>query len=170
MRHCLPSLMSQELKIFSGSAHPALADEIATQLGLTRSDATVTTFPDGETFVKINENIRGRDIYIVQPTCPPTNQNLMELLIMVDAARRASAERITAVIPFTGIPLPFISYGGTSLLFSLIGAGILLNISRDANMSRRLQPQSQPTESKRESGDMRRRNGRTHLSGSGRRV
>ena len=102
MRHCLPSLMSQELKIFSGSAHPALADEIATQLGLTRSDATVTTFPDGETFVKINENIRGRDIYIVQPTCPPTNQNLMELLIMVDAARRASAERITAVIPFFG--------------------------------------------------------------------
>ena len=94
--------MSQELKIFSGSAHPALADEIATQLGLTRSDATVTTFPDGETFVKINENIRGRDIYIVQPTCPPTNQNLMELLIMVDAARRASAERITAVIPFFG--------------------------------------------------------------------
>lgn len=77
---------------------------------------------------------------------------------------------ITAVIPFTGIPLPFISYGGTSLLFSLIGAGILLNISRDANMSRRLQPQSQPTESKRESADMRRRNGRTHLSGSGRRV
>ncbi|MEO0416312.1 MAG: ribose-phosphate pyrophosphokinase, partial [Verrucomicrobiota bacterium] len=59
-------------------------------------------FPDGETFVKVNENIRGRDVYIVQPTCPPTNHNLMELLIMVDAARRASAERITAVIPFFG--------------------------------------------------------------------
>src|SRR5439155_14512668 len=61
-----------------------------------------TTFPDGETFVKINENIRGRDVFFVQPTCPPTNQNLMELLIMVDAARRASAARITAVIPFFG--------------------------------------------------------------------
>ena len=60
------------------------------------------SFPDGETFVKINENVRGRDVFIVQPTSPPTNQNLMELLIMVDAARRASASRITAVIPFFG--------------------------------------------------------------------
>jgi len=65
-------------------------------------DATVSTFPDGETYVKINENVRGRDVFIVQPTCPPSNQNLMELLIMVDAARRASASRITAVIPFFG--------------------------------------------------------------------
>jgi len=62
----------------------------------------VDSFPDGETFVKINENVRGRDVFIVQPTSPPTNQNLMELLIMVDAARRASASRITAVIPFFG--------------------------------------------------------------------
>lgn len=62
----------------------------------------MTSFPDGETFVKIDENIRGRDVFFVQPTCPPTNQNLMELLIMVDAARRASAARITAVIPFFG--------------------------------------------------------------------
>ncbi len=90
------------LRIFSGSAHPKLADEICAYLGETRSDATVTTFPDGETFVKINENIRGCDVFIIQPTSPPTNQNLMELLIMVDAARRASAERITAVIPFFG--------------------------------------------------------------------
>src|SRR5712691_10387510 len=59
-------------------------------------------FPDGETYVKIEENIRGRDVFIVQPTCPPTNEHLMELLIMVDAARRASADRITAVIPFFG--------------------------------------------------------------------
>ena len=94
--------MQLDLKIFSGSAHPELADEIAAHLGLRRSDATVKQFPDGETFVKINENIRKRDIFIVQPTCPPTNQNLMELLIMVDAARRASAESITAVIPFFG--------------------------------------------------------------------
>lgn len=94
--------MQPEMKIFSGTAHPELADNIAEYLGVRRSNATVKQFPDGETFVKINENIRGRDVFIVQPTCPPTNENLMELLIMVDAARRASAERITAVIPFFG--------------------------------------------------------------------
>ncbi len=94
--------MDSELKIFSGTAHPALAGEIADYLGTKLSDATVSHFPDGESFVKINENIRGRDIFIIQPTCPPTNENIMELLIMVDAARRASAERITAVIPFFG--------------------------------------------------------------------
>lgn len=91
-----------EMKIFTGAAHPQLAADIATYLGQQLADATVTTFPDGESFVKINDNIRGRDIFIVQPTCPPTNQNIMELLIMVDAARRASADRITAVIPFFG--------------------------------------------------------------------
>jgi len=91
-----------EMKIFTGAAHPQLAADIAAYLGQELSDATVTTFPDGESFVKINDNIRGRDIFIVQPTSPPTNQNIMELLIMVDAARRASADRITAVIPFFG--------------------------------------------------------------------
>ncbi len=96
------SASSQELKILSGNAHPALTESICAAIGVRRSDATVTTFPDGETFVKINENIRGGDLFIVQPTCPATNQNLMELLIMVDAAKRASAERITAVIPFFG--------------------------------------------------------------------
>ncbi len=94
--------MNAELKILCGSAHPELVDRITEYLGVVRTDATVTAFPDGETFIKINENIRGRDVFIVQPTCPPVNQNLMELLIMVDAARRASAERITAVIPFFG--------------------------------------------------------------------
>lgn len=92
----------REMKIITGSAHPTLAKAICAYLGQPLCDATVTSFPDGETFVKINENIRGRDVYIVQPTCPPTNQNLMELLILVDAARRASASRITAVIPFFG--------------------------------------------------------------------
>lgn len=91
-----------ELRIFSGSAHRQLAQRICAYIGAELGDATVTSFPDGETFVKINENIRGRDVFIVQPTCPPTNQNLMELLIMVDAARRASADRITAVLPFFG--------------------------------------------------------------------
>jgi len=91
-----------ELKILTGSAHRELARRICAFVGVPLGDATVDSFPDGETFVKINENIRGRDVFIVQPTCPPTNQNLMELLIMVDAARRASAARITAVIPFFG--------------------------------------------------------------------
>lgn len=91
-----------EMIVLSGSAHRELAHEIAGYIGTKLADTTVTTFPDGETFVRINENIRGRDVFIIQPTCPPTNHNLMELLIMVDAARRASAARITAVIPFFG--------------------------------------------------------------------
>ena len=91
-----------ELKIFAGSAHRELARRICACIGKELGQATVTSFPDGETYVKYDENIRGRDVFIVQPTCPPTNQNLMELLIMVDAARRASAARITAVIPFFG--------------------------------------------------------------------
>jgi len=91
-----------EMKIFTGSAHRDLAQRIADYVEVPLGDATVSTFPDGETYVKINENVRGRDVFVVQPTCPPSNQNLMELLIMVDAARRASASRITAVIPFFG--------------------------------------------------------------------
>src|SRR5688500_5880429 len=96
------SFHNPELRIFTGTAHRQLAQRICACIGADLGNATVTSFPDGETFVKINENIRGRDVFIVQPTCPPTNQNLMELLIMVDAARRASAGRITAVMPFFG--------------------------------------------------------------------
>lgn len=90
------------MKIFSGSAHESLARDIAATLDCQLADVRVTAFPDGETFVKINENIRGEDVFIIQPTCPPTNHNLMELMIMVDAAKRASAGRINAVIPFFG--------------------------------------------------------------------
>ena len=90
------------MKIISGTAHPKLAQDIANVMGLPLCDATVNTFPDGESFVQIKESIRGADAFIVQPTCPPTNHNLMELLVMVDAVRRASASRITAVIPFYG--------------------------------------------------------------------
>jgi len=90
------------LKIFSGNSNKPLAEQICQSIGVPLGDATVTTFPDGETFVKINENVRGQDVYLVQSTCPPTNHHLMELLIMIDAARRASASRITAVIPFYG--------------------------------------------------------------------
>lgn len=91
-----------ELKIFSGTAHRELAQRICAYIGIPLADALVSAFPDGETAVKINDNIRGRDVFIVQPTSPPTNHNLMEMLIMVDAMRRASAERITAVMPFFG--------------------------------------------------------------------
>ncbi len=90
------------LKIFSGNSNRALAEEICRSIGTPLGEATVSSFPDGESFVKINENIRGHDVFIIQSTCPPTNHHLMELLIMIDAARRASAARITAVLPFYG--------------------------------------------------------------------
>jgi ribose-phosphate pyrophosphokinase len=93
---------SSQLKIFSGNANRPLAQRIADYVGVKLGDAVVDSFPDQETRVKINENIRGRDVFIVQPTSPPANQHIMELLIMIDAARRASADRITAVIPFFG--------------------------------------------------------------------
>ncbi|HWX15890.1 MAG TPA: ribose-phosphate pyrophosphokinase [Chthoniobacterales bacterium] len=90
------------MKVFSGSANRELALRICRYIGVPLGQATISSFPDGETYVRIEENIRGHDVFIIQPTCPPTNQHLMELLIMVDAARRASADRITAVIPFFG--------------------------------------------------------------------
>jgi len=91
-----------QMKIFSGSANRPLAEAIAQHIGKTLGDAPVTRFPDGESFVKINEDIRGQDVFIVQPTCRPQNDNLMELLLFIDAAHRASAERITVVIPYYG--------------------------------------------------------------------
>ncbi|MCC7518096.1 MAG: ribose-phosphate pyrophosphokinase [Verrucomicrobiae bacterium] len=91
-----------DLCLLAGNSNPALARKIARHVGVSLADATVTTFPDSETFVKINQNIRGSDVFIIQSTCPPANHNLMELLIMIDAARRASADRITAVLPFYG--------------------------------------------------------------------
>src|SRR5205823_242753 len=94
--------LQPELKVFTGSANRDLAERICKYIGVPLGQATISSFPDGETYVRIEENIRGHDVFIIQPTCPPTNQHLMELLIMVDAARRASADRITAVIPFFG--------------------------------------------------------------------
>ena len=90
------------LKIFAGNANKELAKEICQHLGIPLGEADVSRFPDGEIKVKIEENVRGEDAFIIQPTCPPTNENLMELLIMIDALRRASAGRITAVIPYYG--------------------------------------------------------------------
>ncbi|MBP5308124.1 MAG: ribose-phosphate pyrophosphokinase [Clostridia bacterium] len=91
-----------EIKIFAGNSNPALAKEIAHNLGFELSEIEVGHFSDGETSVHLGETVRGRDVFIVQSTCAPVNENLMELLIMIDAARRASAGRITAVIPYFG--------------------------------------------------------------------
>ena len=90
------------MKILSGTAHRDLAERIAAKAGEKLCDVQISRFPDGEIFMKIVENVRGRDVYIIQPTSYPPNENLMELLIMIDAARRASAARITAVMPFYG--------------------------------------------------------------------
>jgi ribose-phosphate pyrophosphokinase len=90
------------MKIFSGMSNPPLANAIAASIGLQLGKCAVSSFPDGETFVKIEENVRGEDVYVVQSTSPPTNHHLMEMFIMMDALRRASASRITAVIPFYG--------------------------------------------------------------------
>lgn len=90
------------LMVFAGNANPELAQRVAENLDLQLGQATVTRFSDGETFVEILENVRGRDVFIVQPTCAPTNDNLMELMVMADALRRASAGRITAVVPYYG--------------------------------------------------------------------
>lgn len=90
------------LKIFSGNSNLPLAKEICDYLEVALGECTVTSFPDGETFVRINENIRGADVFLIQSTSSPANHNLMELLILIDAAKRASAARITAVLPFYG--------------------------------------------------------------------
>jgi len=90
------------VKVFSGTANEPLARAICEYIGIELGQCTVKPFPDGETFVKIDENVRGEDVFVVQPTSPPTNHNLMELFIMMDALRRASAMRITAVLPFYG--------------------------------------------------------------------
>ena len=90
------------LKIFTGRAHPALAQSICKELSMPIGNAVVESFPDSETFVKIIDHIRGDDVFIIQPTSKPSNESVMELLIMIDAARRASAKRITAVLPFFG--------------------------------------------------------------------
>jgi len=95
-------MSSNKMKLFAGNANYPLALEVAEYLGLTLGSAKVKTFCDGEIAIEIDESVRGADVFIVQPTCSPTNDNLMELLIMTDAMRRASAQRITAVMPYYG--------------------------------------------------------------------
>ena len=94
--------MAKNLMLFSGNANPELAKKVASELSLSLGAADVRKFSDGEVDVCINENVRGKDVFVVQSTCAPTNDNLMELLVLVDALRRASAARITAVVPYFG--------------------------------------------------------------------
>jgi len=95
-------MFKNKVKVFSGNANQALAQDICAYLDMPLSIAEVRRFSDGEIFVEIGENVRGTDAFVIQPTCPPVNDNLMELVIMVDALRRASARRITAVLPYYG--------------------------------------------------------------------
>src|SRR5947209_7327079 len=90
------------LKVFAGNANPALAHEIVRALGIEPAEVMVRQFSDGEIYLQIKENVRGADVFIIQPTCTPVDRNLMELLLMMDALKRASAERITAVLPYYG--------------------------------------------------------------------
>jgi ribose-phosphate pyrophosphokinase len=94
--------MPEGIKLFTGNSNKVLAEEIAEVLDIPVGDAAVSTFSDGEIMVHVNENVRGSDVFVVQSTCMPVNNNLMELLIMIDALKRASAKRITAVIPYYG--------------------------------------------------------------------
>ncbi len=94
--------MNKALKLFTGNANPALAQEICAYLGIRLGEATVSRFSDGEVRVKIEENVRGADVFVVQSCCSPVNDSIMELLIMIDALKRSSARRITAVIPYFG--------------------------------------------------------------------
>ena len=98
-----------KFKIFSGTANEPLADEICAFLDIPRGQAQLTRFKDGEIYLQILENVRGADVFVVQPTCFPVDQHLMELLLMIDALKRASARRITPVIPYYGYVAP--SYG-----------------------------------------------------------
>jgi ribose-phosphate pyrophosphokinase len=92
----------ERMRIFSGNSNPTLARDICANLGVHLGRANVATFSDGETRVEIDENVRGTDVFIIQSTCPPVNTHIMELLIMIDAMKRASADRITAIIPYYG--------------------------------------------------------------------
>jgi len=94
--------VDDKFKIFCGTANEKLADDVCAFLGLTRNQALVTRFKDGEAYVQIQENVRGADVFVLQPTCRPVDEHLMELLLMIDALKRASARRITAVIPYYG--------------------------------------------------------------------
>ena len=96
------TMLQDRLKVFTGNANPELTEEICTHLGVPQAKASVRLFSDGEIYLQVLENVRGADVFVVQPTCTPVDRSLLELLLMMDALRRASAKRITAVLPYYG--------------------------------------------------------------------
>jgi ribose-phosphate pyrophosphokinase len=126
---------SDTLALFAGNANAALAHDVAKHLGTPLGRAYVGRFSDGEVNVELMENVRGRDVFIMQPTCPPANDNLMELLIMVDACRRASAARITAVVPYMGYARQDRRVRGTRMS---IAAKLVANMLSSAGVTRLL--------------------------------
>jgi ribose-phosphate pyrophosphokinase len=126
--------LSENLRIFTGNANPKLAEAICSYLGIPLGDSEVSHFPDGETKVRILEDIRGRDVYIVQPTSPPVNDHLMELLVLIDAAKRASAQRVTAVIPYFGYARQDRKHEGRVPITAKLVANILTTAGADRVM------------------------------------
>jgi ribose-phosphate pyrophosphokinase len=126
---------SDTLALFAGNANPALAQDVAKHLNNPLGRAYVGRFSDGEVNVELMENVRGRDVFILQPTCPPANDNLMELLVMVDACRRASAARITAVVPYMGYARQDRRVRGTRMS---IAAKLVANMLSSAGVTRLL--------------------------------
>jgi len=123
------------MTLFAGNANPMLAHDVARHLNQPLGRATIGRFSDGEVSVELMENVRGRDVFILQPTCPPTNENVMELLIMVDACRRASAARITAVVPYMGYARQDRRMRGSRMA---IAAKLIANMLSSAGVTRML--------------------------------
>ena len=123
--------MYERLTILSGRSNPVLAGEIADYLGVSLGHVDTDNFPDGEISVKLNQNIRGCDVYLVQPTSPPVNESLMELLILIDTCRRASAARITAVIPYFGYARQDRKDSGRVPITSKLVANLIVNAGAD---------------------------------------
>lgn len=121
------ALVPDNLMVFAGNANPRLAQAVVQHLNIPLGRATVSRFSDGEVMVEINENVRGKDIFVLQSTCAPTNDNLMELMIMVDALKRASAGRITAVIPYFGYARQDRKTGGRTPITAKLVANLLTN-------------------------------------------
>jgi len=121
----------ERLKIFTGTAHPALAQAICRYIGVELAEAEISRFPDGETKVKVGADVRGDDCFVIQPTSRPVNENLMELLIIIDALHRASAGRITAVIPYYGYARQDRKYEGRVPITSKLVANLLVTAGVD---------------------------------------
>lgn len=124
-------VVAPRLKLFSGTANQALADEIAQYLGVSLGEIRITEFADGELYVRIGESVRGDDVYIVQPTCRPVNQHLIELMIMIDAFKRASARQVTAVIPYYGYARQDRKTAGREAITAKLIANLLTHAGAD---------------------------------------